>query len=147
VEQYPYPVMDGAEKNTDDAPLSEILIRLEHSQRTQIALSSLWLGPVEALRGRYQVRQWLQQELPEMLSAAFLAVGFFALFVWIKRRHETDYLLFFNLAATSFFRDLHYYVSLPIVNDWFAWLTVNSLLWLVTVVHFFLCRLHGRALT
>ncbi|MFZ6759887.1 ATP-binding protein [Undibacterium sp. Ji50W] len=134
-------------KNTDSAPLSEILIRLEHSQKTQIALSSLWLGPVGELRGRYQVRQWLQQELPEMLSAAFLAVGFFALFVWLKRRHETDYLLFFNLAVTSFFRHLHYYVNLPIANDWFAWLTVNSLLWLITVVHFFLCRLHGRALT
>jgi signal transduction histidine kinase len=133
--------------SADDAPLNEILIRLEHSQRTQVAMSSLWLGPVKSLNERYHVRHWLQQELPAMLSAAFLAVGFFALFVWFKRPHETGYLLFFNLAVTSFLRGLHFYVDLPIANDWFAWLTVNSLLWLVTVVHFFLCQLHGRALT
>ncbi|MGH1509766.1 sensor histidine kinase [Ralstonia solanacearum] len=135
------------ERRADDAPLREILIRLEHTERTQVALSSLWVGPVETLRGRYHVRQWLQQDLPRMLSAAFLAVGIFALFVWFKRRRETGYLLFFNLAVTSFLRGLHFYASLPIANDWFAWLTVNSLLWLVTVVHFFLCQLHGRKLT
>lgn len=135
------------ERHADDAPVREILIRLEHTERTQVALSSLWLGPVETLRVRYHVRQWLQQELPRMLSAAFLAVGIFALFVWFKRRHETGYLLFFNLAVTSFLRGLHFYADLPIANDGFAWLTVNSLLWLVTVVHFFLRQLHGRALT
>ncbi|OGB27053.1 MAG: histidine kinase [Burkholderiales bacterium RIFCSPLOWO2_02_FULL_57_36] len=135
------------DKSADDAPLNEILLRLEHSQRSQVAVSSLWLGPAEALTGRYHVRQWLQRDLPVMFSAAFLAVGFFALFVWLKRRRETAYLLFFMLAATSFIRCLHFYVGLPIANDWFAWLTVNSLLWLVTVVHFFLRQLHGRALT
>ncbi|HLD67535.1 MAG TPA: sensor histidine kinase [Pseudomonas sp.] len=135
------------EKNADGTPLSEILIRLEHSQKTQVALSSLWLGSAEALQNRYYMRQWLQQELPAMLSAAFMAVGVFALFVWFKRRQETSYLLFFNLAATSFLRGLHFYVDLPIADDWFAWLTVNSLFWLVMVVHVFLCQLHGRSLT
>ena len=134
------------QERAGSAPPSEILIRLEHTQRTQVALSSLWLGPAEALRGRYHLRQWLQQELPAMLSAAFMAVGVFALFVWLRRRHETGYLLFFNLAATSFLRGLHFYVGFPIANDWFAWLTVNALFWLVTAVHFFLCQLHGRAL-
>ncbi|REN20274.1 sensor histidine kinase, partial [Mycobacterium tuberculosis] len=76
----------------------------------QVALSSLWLGPVDALRGRHGMRQWLQQELPAMLGAAFMAVGVFALFVWFRRRDETGYLLFFNLAATSFMRGLHFYV-------------------------------------
>lgn len=134
------------EKNPDTAPVREILIRLEHTQKTQVAVSSLWLGSAESLRSRYYMRQWLQRELPAMLSSAFLAVGIFALFVWFKRRQETGYLLFFNLAATSFLRGLHFYVDLPIANDWFAWLTVNSLFWLVMVVHFFLCQLHGRPL-
>lgn len=81
-----------------------------------------------------------------MLSMAFLAVGIFALFVWTQRKHEIAYLLFFQLAATSFLRGLHFYSSIPIANDWFAWLTVNSLFWLVTSVHFFLRQLHGRPL-
>jgi signal transduction histidine kinase len=134
------------EKTPDAAPLNEILIRLEHTRSAQVAVSSLWLGPVEALKGRYQMREWLQQDLPAMLSAAFMAVGVFALFVWLKRRHETGYLLFFNLATTSFLRSLHFYVGLPVANDWFAWLTVNALFWLVAVVHFALRQLHGRPL-
>jgi signal transduction histidine kinase len=133
-------------KTPDGAPLNEILLRLEHSRSAQVAVSSLWLGPVGALEGRYRMRQWLQQELPAMLSAAFMAVGVFALFVWFKRRHDSGYLLFFNLATTSFLRSLHFYVGVPIANDWFAWLTVNSLFWLVAVVHFALRQLHGRPL-
>jgi len=124
-------------------PVSEVLIRLEHSRHTQVAVGSLWLGPVENLRSRYHVRQWLQQELPTMLSAAFIAVGLFALMVWFKRPRETSYALFFVLAAAAFLRGLHFYVSFPIANDWFAWLSVNALFWLVTVVHLFLRQLHG----
>src|SRR5450830_438407 len=135
------------ERDANDAPPREILIRLEHTDASRVGLSSLWLGRAEALRGRYYLRQWLQRELPATLSAAFLLVGVFALFVWFKRRHETDYLLFFNLAAVSFVGHLHYYVGLPILNDWFAWLTANALFWLVMVLHLFLRQLHGRALT
>jgi len=134
------------DKSTGDAPLSEILIRVEHSPSSRVALSSLWLGPAEALRGRYYVRQWLQRELPATLNAAFLVVGLFALLVWFKRRHEMAYLLFFNLAAVSFVGHLHYYADLPITQGWFAWLTANALFWLVMVLHLFLCQLHGRAL-
>jgi signal transduction histidine kinase len=127
-------------------PVREILLRLEHSDASQTAVSSLRLGPADTLRTPFHVRQWLQQELPAMLSAAFMAVGVFALFVWLRRQHETAYLLFFNLAATAFLRGLHYYVDLPIQNDWFAWLTVNALFWLVLSVHFFLCQLHRQPL-
>ncbi|RFB69944.1 MULTISPECIES: sensor histidine kinase [unclassified Herbaspirillum] len=130
----------------DGAPLKEILIRVEHAPETPVGLSTLWLGPAETLQGRYYLRQWLQRELPATLSAAFMVVGIFALFVWFRRRHETSYLLFFNLAAVSFVGHLHYYVSLPIVVDWFAWLTANALFWLLTVIHLFLCQLHGRPL-
>ncbi len=129
-----------------EARLEEILLRLEHTRNTQVAVSSLWAGPEEALSDRYNRRQWLQQDLPAMLNGAFLAMGLFALFVWLRRRRETIYLLFFNLAITSFLRGLHFYVAVPIANDWFAWLTVNSLFWLVAVVHFALRQLHGRRL-
>jgi signal transduction histidine kinase len=139
-------VLDKPADGTQTTKGMEILIRLEHSQGTQVALSSIWLGQATDLRLRYHVRQWLQQELPGMLNAAFMAVGVFALFVWFKRRHETGYVYFFVLATVSFLRGLHFYVAVPIANDWFAWFTVNSLLWLVMVVHLFICRLHGRPL-
>jgi len=141
------PLWFALDQHDGDVPLKEILIRVEHVPETPVGLSSLWVGKPEALRGRYYLRQWLQRELPATLSAAFMVVGIFALFVWFRRRHEMRYLLFFNLAAVSFVGHLHYYVSLPIVTDWFAWLTSNALLWLLTVVHLFLRQLHGRPLT
>ncbi|MYM30716.1 sensor histidine kinase [Duganella sp. CY15W] len=127
-------------------PVREILLRLEHSSASQTAVSSLRLGPADVLRPAYHLRMWLQQQLPGMLSAAFMAVGVFAAFVWLRRQHEIAYLLFFNLSATAFLRGLHFYVDLRVENDWFAWLTVNSLFWLVLAVHFFLCQLHQRPL-
>jgi signal transduction histidine kinase len=135
------------EQGPGQEPVREILLRLDHTPQSQVALSSLWLGPADALHAGYQVRQWLQQDLPALLSAAFLAVGVFALFVWFRRPHDMAYLLFFNLSASAFMRGLHFYVGLPIENDWFAWLTVNSLFWLVLSVHFFLRQLHGQPLT
>ncbi|CAJ0812905.1 sensor histidine kinase [Ralstonia flaminis] len=137
-------VLDNA---VEDAPPTEILIRIQHPPHTREAISSFWLGPADALRGRYYARQWLQRELPATLSAAFLAVGVFALFVWFRRGHERRYLLFFHLAAVSFAGHLHYYVGLPIVGGWFAWLTSNALFWLLTVIHLFMRQLHGRRLT
>jgi signal transduction histidine kinase len=140
------PLWFTLDNSPGNPPVREILLRLEHSDASQTAASSLQLGPADRLRTPFHVRQWLQQELPAMLSAAFMAVGVFALFVWLRRQHETAYLLFFNLAATAFLRGLHYYVDLPIENDWFAWLTVNALFWLVLSVHFFLCQLHRQPL-
>jgi signal transduction histidine kinase len=138
------PLWITLEPSADNAAPREIRVRLEHSRATQVALSSLWLGDADAVSWRYHGRQWLQQELPGMFSAAFLAVGLFALFVWFRRRHEPGYLLFFLLAAVAFMRGLHFYVNFPIANNWFAWLSFNSLFWLVTVVHFSINLLHGR---
>lgn len=140
------PLWFTLEQGHGSEPVREVLLRLEHSYASQTALSSLRLGPAEVLRPSYHLRMWLQQQLPAMLSAAFLAVGVFALFVWLRRPHEMAYLLFFNLSATAFLRGLHFYVDLRVENDWFAWLTVNSLFWLVLAVHFFLCQLHQRPL-
>jgi signal transduction histidine kinase len=138
------PLWVPLDKTDDGRPPREILIRLEHTRASQVALSSLWLGPADALSWRHSWRHWLQLELPAMFSAAFLAVGIFALFVWLRRRHRTAYLLFFVLAGTSFLRGLHFYIGFPIANDWFAWLTVNSLFWLVATVHVSLVVLHRR---
>lgn len=140
------PLWLNLEPGVSDAPVREILIALQHTATYPVAVSSLWLGPADALRGRYQVRQWLQSGLPAMLNAAFLAVGIFALFVWFKRRADATYLWFFGLAATAFAGHLHFYVDLPIARDWFGWVVINSLCWGVATLHFFLRLLHGRPL-
>ncbi|ASG24068.1 sensor histidine kinase [Nitrospirillum viridazoti] len=135
------------DQDANTAPPADILIRLDHAPTTPVALSSLWVGPEPALNVRHRMRQLLQRELPMALNSAFLAVGVFSLFVWFRRRHDTGYLLFFSLAAISFAAHLHFYLDVPITSDWFAWLTINALFWLIVILHLFLRMLHGRPLT
>ncbi|MFI5446368.1 ATP-binding protein [Polaromonas sp. UC242_47] len=132
------------ENDGHNTPPREILIRLEHSRASQVALSSLWLGTVDSLSWRYRWRQWFQLELPSVFNAAFMAVGVFALLVWFRRRQATDYLLFFAVALASVSRGLHFSADFPVARDWFGWLTANSLFWMITVVHISIERLHGR---
>ncbi len=124
-----------------------ISIRIERPRSSGGGISSVWLGTENALSWRYHLRDLLQVELPFMSSAAFLAVGLFSLFVWFRQRHEWLYGLFFCVSLVAYLRSMHYYLGterLPISDAWFSWLTINSLFWLVALVHVFLNYLHGR---
>lgn len=126
-----------------------ILIRIERPAFSGGGISSIWLGDGADLNWRYRIRYLMQVQLPYMSSAAFLAVGLFSLFVWFKLRSETEYLLFFYISLASFIRTMHFYVGeseLPLSDAWFSWLTINSLYWMVILVHFFLNYLHRRSM-
>lgn len=126
-----------------------ILIRIERPKFSGGGISTVWLEESSSLNWRYRIRYLLQVQLPYMSSAAFLAVGLFSFFVWLKLRSETEYLLFFCISLASFIRTMHFYVGeseLPISDDWFSWLTINSLFWMVILVHFFLNYLHRHPL-
>ncbi len=124
-----------------------VLIRVDRLRNSGSGFSTVWVGDEHALAWRYQSRQMLQVQLPFMGSAAFLAVGAFAFAVWLGKRRESLYLLFFAISAVAFLRMLHYYVGgsyLPISDEWFEWVTVASLLWLIVLIHLFLQRLHQQ---
>ena len=126
---------------------STLVLRIQRLHDTGGAISTLWVGDEASIGWRWRVRDLLQIQLPMMTSAAFLAVGVFALLVWLRQRGERLYLLFFLMSAASFVRNLHYYVGLerlPVSDAWFGWLTVASLFWLVAAAHLFLVRLHGK---
>jgi signal transduction histidine kinase len=130
------------------APAS-IVLRIDRLQSSGSAVSTVWVGPLPALVWRYQVRQILQTQLPYVGGAALLAVGLFALALWIRLRHDTMYLLFFGTSFVAFVRMLHYHVGanyLPISDEWFEWVTVVSLIWLIVLCHRFMERLHERRL-
>jgi signal transduction histidine kinase len=122
----------------------EILVRMQHSAQTHTALASVWLGSNAALKWRFEMRQWLQLHTPAMSGGAFLAVGLFAFFIWARGKNVEGYGLFALLSALSFVRALHFYVDVRVDDDWFSWLTVNSLFWLITSVHFLQMLLHRR---
>lgn len=126
---------------------TSVLIRVNRLRSSGSGFSSVWVGEQGALAWRYQVRQMLQVQLPFMGSAAFLAVGAFAFAVWLGKRRESLYLLFAAISALAFVRMLHYYVSgdyMPVSDEWFEWLTVSALLWLIVLIHLFLERLHQQ---
>jgi len=126
---------------------STVLIRVDRLRSSGSGFSTVWVGDQESLRWRYQGRQLLQVLLPFMGSAAFLAVGAFAFAVWLVKRRESLYLLFFAISAAAFLRTLHYFVTgdhLLMSDEWFEWITVASLLWLIIFIHLFLQRLHQQ---
>jgi len=125
----------------------EILLRIERPRDSGGGISTVWLGEGSSLSWRYHLRDLLQVQLPFTSSAAFLMAGLFSVSVWFRRRGEALYLLFFYVSLASFLRTLHYHVGvnrLLLSDEWFSWLTINSLFWLVAVVHFFLNYLHRR---
>lgn len=126
---------------------SEILIRMDRLRSAGGGLSTIWLGERDALSSGRQVREWLQAGIPELASAAFLVVGLFSLGVWVRRRRESIYLLFFAASLMSYLRCLHYFVGLeplPIPEEWFGWMTINSAGWLIIATYFFAIRMHGQ---
>ena len=138
---------------TQSAALADsILLRIERLRASGAAVSSVRLGRQDEIGWRYRMRDMLQIQLPLIVSAAFLAVGLFALFVWLRQKlasREPDslYLLFFAMSLASFIRSLHFYAGqfkLPVPDQWFGWLTISSLFWLIAASHFLLVRLHRR---
>jgi signal transduction histidine kinase len=146
---YNQPLLLRLNPGADTPPPQQLLLRIEQFQSGTSALSTVRVGPAAALVWRYQLRYFLQIQLPLMGGAAFLFVGFFALAVWLTRRRETIYLLFFFASLAAFVRMLHYHVGghyLLISDEWFQWITVTSLLWLVFLARRFLEYLHKRTL-
>lgn len=144
---YNHPLLLPLNPTADTPPPKTVLIRIDRLRNSGSGFSTVWVGSEESLSWRYQIRQLLQVQLPFMGSAAFLAVGAFAFAVWVGRRRELLYLLFFAISALAFFRTLHYYAGgsyIPISDEWFEWMTVSSLLWLVILIHLFLQRLHQQ---
>jgi signal transduction histidine kinase len=143
------PLRIGFDVTEGAPPINAIVIRLQHLRGIGGALSSLWVGDFDEVGPAYMVRNLFQAELSYLTSAAFLASGVFSLLVWFRRRQERLYLLFFLMSAATFIRGLHNHMGLerlPIDDQWFGWLTVNSTMWMVAISHLFLITvLHIRA--
>jgi len=123
----------------------QLLVRMDSVRATGGALSTVWLGPVTELRRMFDTRRLLQNLVPQITSSIFLVLGGFALGFWIRRRHEITQLLFFVLSVLFYLRNLHYYIDNSwFPDDWFSWITVNSLGWIDVVVYFFAYSLHRQ---
>lgn len=144
------PLWISLDETADAVSPRVILLRIERPRASGGGISTVWLGENDSLSWRYHLRYLLQAQLPYISSVAFLLAGLFALVVWLRRRDDALYLLFFWVSLASFLRTLHYHVGknrLMMSDEWFSWLTINSLFWLIAVVHFFLNHMHRQPVT
>ncbi|MBV7430214.1 MULTISPECIES: 7TM diverse intracellular signaling domain-containing protein [unclassified Acidovorax] len=128
-------------------PPRTVWLRMASQRGVGGAVSSAWVGTEQNLLWRYSVRRFVQNDFISLTGAAFLAIGLFALAVGCVRRREPIYLLFFAISVTTLLRSLHYVVDdrpLPVPDDWFGWMTVNSLGWAMVCTFAFAFRVHGR---
>ena len=124
-----------------------ITVRLESLRHSGSALSSIWLGDEPTVGWRFRTRNLLQTQLPFVMSAAFLIFGLFAMSVWVRTREDSLYLIFFLISVAAYLRTMHYYLGeqrLPVSDEWFGWITLNSLFWLFALANSFLAHLHLR---
>lgn len=125
----------------------QLLLRMDSAAGLGAGISGLWLGSEEDLLPLYRLRVAAQVILPAAIGVAVLALGLFALGVWNRRRHESIYGLFFIIAVLYCLRTLHYLGPLDtrlVSPDWFGWVTVNSIGWLVVITQLFILRLCDR---
>ncbi|WP_426195005.1 sensor histidine kinase [Massilia sp. DWR3-1-1] len=119
----------------------EIVIRMQHVAGAGGALSSVWVGTEAAIGWRFQLREALQVRLPAIANAAWMALGVFALLVWLKRHRDPIYLYFFLIAALSYLHRLNNPAGsarLPVADAWFDWLTINAGFWKMAVAYLFI---------
>lgn len=142
---YNHPLLIPLNAAADEPRPMAVTLRIEHLRNSGSALSTVWVGSADSLVWRYQLRQLLQVQLPFIGSGAFLAVGFFALAIWIRLRRDPLYLIFFATSVMAFLRMLHYHVGggfLPFSDEWLEWIKSCSLIWLVIFCHCLMERLH-----
>lgn len=144
---YNHPILVRLNPSSGQGAPAEVLLRIDRLRSSGSALSTAWVGPRATLVWRYQARMLLQVELPYIGGAAFLMVSLFSLGVWIRLRQDSLYLLLFATSTVACVRMLHYHIGgtyLPMNDEWFEWVTVSSLLWLIVLCHSFIERLHER---
>lgn len=125
----------------------ELVVALPVPAGSYHVVSSIWVGPRDALERRWQWRVRVQSGLPQAVSLTLAVLGLFALTLWLRRPGEAIYGLFAASAAAWMVRCLHYYVSLPESpwgQDWFWWATHASMAWVMLTTLLFALRFASR---
>ena len=102
-------------------------VRMASQRGVGGALSTLWVGPAEALLASWRARTLLQADGVAFSRGSYLVIGVFALLLWLvrRRRGEGLYLLFFVMSVFQLLSMLHYMVDsegFGLPDEWFAWL-------------------------
>lgn len=116
----------------------QIVVHIKASQQAGLALSPIYVDEAKKLYPSYLLRASLQTRLPETISSALCLCGLFAFSIWLRKRDEWVYLLFFAVSIFSHLRCLQYFVGeypLVISEDWFSWMVVNASGWTIVFTY------------
>ncbi|HEB94631.1 MAG TPA: hypothetical protein ENI94_14485 [Gammaproteobacteria bacterium] len=75
-------------------------------------LAPVYVGPLAALTPEYDFRRLLQVDISQALLPITLFIGVFVFFLWVKRRHDSQY-LWFSLAVLAW---SHYSTNMIVVD-------------------------------
>lgn len=124
-----------------------ILIRIDTPLGDGSALSSVYVGDSAILRQHDLLHEWFASQLPSLATAIYIVMGSFSLAVWMLRKRDTLYLLFFILTISSALHHWHFYAeraSTLVPDHWLGWISFNSLSIEILALQRFLTLLHGR---
>ncbi len=99
---------------------NELLLRVNLRNRDRI-VSSVYIGPEERLRWRYEARHFLTYTMAQITVALTAAVGAFVLALWWRRRDEVDYGLFGLGCVCWALHTLNYVVETMPHPWWLYW--------------------------
>ncbi|HJS37061.1 MAG TPA: 7TM diverse intracellular signaling domain-containing protein, partial [Burkholderiales bacterium] len=95
-------------------------VRINPANRDRI-ISSIHIGPEEAVRPLYESRFFITYTLAQIISAVTIAVALFVIAVWLRRRMELDYGLFGLACLFWGIHTLNYVIEAVPDPWWLAW--------------------------
>jgi signal transduction histidine kinase len=97
-----------------------LYVRLRAYPNSRGGLGEIEIGPEAELRPQYERRLFIQTILPQLCNIVVAALGLFAFALWVRRRTEPTYVLFFVFSLLWAFRSTHMYVrDIPVST--FLW--------------------------
>ena len=124
---------------------NEILIRLDSPYIGVVLVSRLFVGPPGLLQPVYRRAYALRIDTAQISAWMLAGLGVFALGIWAMHRTDNALHLLLGLCALAFAaRQLHYFVSEPVISLAFHWwLAVCSLAWAILFLFLFACRFYA----
>lgn len=98
-------------------------VRLYAYPNARGGLGQIVIGAEDTLRPAYERRLFVQTVLPQLCNIVVAALGIFAFALWIRRRAEPTYVVFFVFSLLWALRSTHMFVrDIPVSADlWDVW--------------------------
>jgi signal transduction histidine kinase len=105
-------------------------VRLRAYANSRGGLGPMTLGPEPQLRPRYERLHFMQTILPQLCNIVIAAIGLFAFALWVRRRREPTYVLFFVFSVLWALRSTHMIVrDVPVNTFWWDVWVQSSFGW------------------